>query len=99
MKPSESGSRALVACAKCGQNIIWPEKLTAAEKRNIAFISRRNRAEAAIFAHATLALDLHAAKALAYHISAEKGRCHRCGSSVVKELSVCAKCRSANLDW
>ncbi len=99
MKPSEPRSRISVACPKCGQNIVWPERLSAEEKRKIAGIGRRSRAEAALFARTTLALDLHEAKALAHHISAEEGCCHRCGSSVTSEISICAKCRSANLDW
>lgn len=99
MKLTGSEGRTFVACPKCGQNIVWPEKLSAEEKKGVAGISRRSRADAAKFARTTLALDLHEAKALANHISDERGRCHRCGSLIVGEISVCAKCRSVNLDW
>jgi uncharacterized OB-fold protein len=95
----EPKDRPYIACPKCGQNVVWPEELAAHRRKELAAVSRRSRLEGVKFAHSILALDLREAKALALHVTNEGHRCHRCGSPVVGELSVCTTCRSANLDW
>ena len=94
----EPKGRPFIACPKCRQNVVWPEALSADDKSALAQASRRSRLEGAQLAHRKYDLDLREAKALSLHIS-EDGRCHRCAAPVTEELSICTKCRSANLNW
>jgi hypothetical protein len=61
--------------------------------------ARASALEGAKFAHTEFGLDLRESKALAFHVTKRRGFCHRCESPVSATESVCAKCRSANLDW
>lgn len=99
MKRVQSMGRHSIGCLKCRQSIAWPEGLSATEKARLADISRRSRLEAVKFIRNAYSSDLCDAKLLAWHITGEPGRCHRCRSPVMDEISVCATCRSANLDW
>jgi hypothetical protein len=47
----------------------------------------------------SLGLDLREAKALAFHIPREHGKCVRCGTHIDGEIASCEKCRSTNLNW
>jgi hypothetical protein len=95
----EPKGRPHIACRKCRQNVVWPESLSTDEKRQIADVSRKSRAEGASLAKLKLRLELREAKVLSLHISREPGSCHRCGHPVTGEVSICSNCRSANLDW
>lgn len=88
-----------VFCPKCGTNIVWPTSLSAAEKSRIAAEVRADTLAGAKLAHAEFGLDLREAKALSFHISRQSGECHRCHRPLQEQVSICAQCRSANLDW
>jgi hypothetical protein len=91
--------RTHVRCPKCGAEVVWPASLSHEQTTAFAALARGSRLEAAQFAHEKLELALTEAKALSYHITRERGVCHRCGSPVVGAESVCARCSSVNLDW
>jgi hypothetical protein len=88
-----------VACEKCRQNVVWPDSLTAQDKATFAGECRSRGLEGAKLAVSRFGMDLREAKALLLHVTREPGKCHRCGTSVIAEISVCTNCRSANLDW
>src|SRR5262245_4982770 len=88
-----------IVCPKCKTNVVWPLGLSAEEKQELADEVRSGPLNGTRWAHSRLGLDLREAKALSLHITREHGKCHRCGTAVKGEVSVCRKCRSANLDW
>lgn len=51
------------------------------------------------FIRSICSLDIVEAKALAYHVTQDRGFCHRCHSPVTQEVSTCQKCKSVNLNW
>ncbi len=95
----EPKGRPYIACPKCGANVVWPESMSGAEKGSFAETTRKNRIEGARFGKSKLGLGLGEAKTLAFHVSSEHGRCHRCAGPITGEIAICPKCRSANLDW
>jgi hypothetical protein len=95
----EPKGRPHLECPKCHVCVVWPDALTLAQAAAFADVARRSRLEGAQYAHQKLGLDLREAKALAMHVIRTKGTCHRCESQVIGPESVCAKCRSVNLNW
>lgn len=85
-------------CKRCNTNVVWPKELSTEAKTNIATTTRRSKISAAKLA-VSLGLTLEQAKALSFHITANKGQCHRCHRPLGQEASVCANCQSVNLDW
>jgi hypothetical protein len=97
--PLDPNGRPYVACARCRQNIVWPQSLSAEDKAIIAGECRSSSLNCAKLVVSRFGFDLREAKALTFHITRERGKCHRCGAKVFGEISVCTNCRSANLDW
>jgi hypothetical protein len=95
----EPRGRPYVACPKCKANVVWPTGFSADEKRLLANVTRSSVFEGAQLAHRKFGLDLREAKALSFHITRDRGKCHRCAKPVSGDVSVCPNCRSANLDW
>jgi hypothetical protein len=95
----EPNGRPYVACEKCRQNIVWPKSLSAEDKAIIANECRSGGLISIKLAASKFGFDLREGKALVFHITRERGKCHRCGAKVTGEISVCTNCRSANLDW
>jgi hypothetical protein len=79
--------------------VVWPKSLTEKEKHAIATAVRSDTFKGMQLAHSKFGLDIREAKALSFHITREPSKCHRCGTPLTEEISVCAKCKSANLNW
>lgn len=88
-----------IFCPKCGTNVVWPASLNAEEKKMLAAEVRANPLSGAKLAHIKFDLDLRVAKALSFHITHHKEKCHQCHEPVRDEVSICEQCQSANLDW
>jgi hypothetical protein len=95
----EPGDRPHVICRKCKTPVVWQWEMTNEDKAALALETRSNSIAGVQMARARFGLDIREAKALSFHITKVKGECHRCHTPVVEEVSVCEKCRSANLDW
>lgn len=91
----------LANCQRCGADVPILN-LSAPVKQSISGIARRNsRIQAIIELKDQAGLGLAEAKSVAFHISDEDGKCHRCHSELLgeKEAVGCPKCRSLNLKW
>jgi len=85
---AELGGRTHIHCPRCGAEVVWPSSLTHEQATAFAALTRSSAFEAARFAHESLGLALTEAKALSYHITRERGVCHRCGSPIAGAESV-----------
>jgi hypothetical protein len=88
-----------IQCPRCGARLAWPSSLTNDQAAAIAALTRANALDGARYAHEKLGLELTDAKAISFHITRQRGMCHRCHSAIAGSESVCAKCNSLNLDW
>ena len=95
----EPNGRPYVVCETCSTNIVWPQSLSAADKTRIAKECRSGGLASIKLAMSEFGFNVREGKTLLFHITRERGKCHRCGAKVVGEISVCTNCRSANLDW
>jgi hypothetical protein len=95
----EPKGRPFVFCPKCKANVVWPVDISEEQKRTFAQTKRADTLKAAQSAVAQFGFDMREAKCLSFHITREPEKCHRCGGQLRDEVSVCVKCRSANLDW
>jgi hypothetical protein len=96
---SERNGRAFVFCPRCKVNVVWPAVLVSDDKSRVATEMRARPAMAAKLVHLQFGLDLRETKALIYHITVKPGECHRCHRPVQGEVSICANCQSACLNW
>ena len=80
-------------------DIAWPTDLGLAGKNELSVAIRRGTLAGAKLAELKLGLGIREAKALAFQITREPGKCHRCNKPLREPISVCESCRSANLDW
>jgi hypothetical protein len=90
----------LYHCQRCGCEVSIPNDLPKV-KRDIAvsMVRQGKRIEAAI-ALKNAGLPLAESKAIAFHITAQSGVCHRCRTKLERKGAVdCGKCKSLNLDW
>jgi hypothetical protein len=79
-----------VTCPRCKATITWPTVLSAEEKRVLADALRSNPLGTVPGTRSELGLDLSQAKALSFHITRERRKCHRCRTAVDGEVSVCS---------
>ena len=77
----EPNGRPYVACAKCRQNVVWPQSLSSQDKAMLADECRIGGLKCAKLAISRFGFDLSEAKALSFHITRERGKCHRCGAT------------------
>jgi RNA polymerase subunit RPABC4/transcription elongation factor Spt4 len=94
-----SSERVSVACDRCNAIIRLPAVLSAEQKARIARAVRSSPLGAVSAICREWPCDLDEAKTLAFHCTRSPGLCHRCGTPVAPDVSVCPNCRSVNLDW
>jgi hypothetical protein len=95
----EANGRPHIVCGKCRGVVVWPHSLSPEQMAELAAITRADALDGAHFAARHLGLGPRESKALALHITKQRGRCHRCNRDVSGRESLCSFCRSANLDW
>lgn len=95
----EPNGRLYIFCPKCRANVVWPASLSAEDRSEVAAEVRSSPLSGAKLAHTRFGLDLREAKALSCHIMRKSGECHRCHRPLQEEVSICAQCGSANLNW
>jgi hypothetical protein len=85
-------------CEKCGA--VWdePAVLWSVPTEEIAALFRTAGALKTAARLRETGASLHDAKAIAFHITAEPGVCHRCRADL-RGRSRCSKCQSFNYDW
>jgi hypothetical protein len=99
MRLIEPAGRPYIECPKCKACVVLPSASTEEQRIEFASIARTDPIEAIRHARDVFNLDIREAKALTLHVTLQIGKCHRCKTPVTDKQSVCAKCRSANLDW
>jgi len=89
------------SCRKCGVSFLIPASASAKLKAEVAALLREHKPIASIkHWRDETGGDLVNAKATTYHITEQKGFCHRCNTKLLEgEITECAKCNSLNLDW
>ena len=88
-------------CQKCGANVSVPNLPTEVKKAISAVAHQTGRIQAMLELRDRAKIGLSEAKAVAFHLSDERGACHRCHTplSEQEEEQDCPKCRSLNLGW
>jgi len=95
----EARGRPHLLCGQCQTVVVWPEELATGAKAAIAVAVRRDPHSAAELVESRYGLDQREGRALVVHVTRKSGTCHRCGSSVAGEETLCSKCHAANLNW
>lgn len=95
----EAKGRPFIFCPRCRTNVVWPHDLQCEQKNGVAAKVRSDVLAGVTFVKDSLLLEPREAKALCFHITRERGRCHRCNNTIEGEASICTRCNSVNLDW
>jgi hypothetical protein len=88
-----------VLCPQCKAPVAWPAAATTTSLSEAAATWRSKGLPAVYIIQNSLGLPHFNAKVLTFHLTREKGCCHRCGKPVSEGVSICANCNSVNLDW
>jgi Zn finger protein HypA/HybF involved in hydrogenase expression len=88
-------------CQRCGVDIPTPPLSSYAKKVISGVALRTGRLQAAVALKNSARIGLAEAKAIAFHLADEGGKCHRCGTPLMepKTEQSCPKCQSLNLKW
>jgi hypothetical protein len=90
----------MLGCPRCGASFRIPETLASHEREDAARIRRIKGTIAAISRLRQAGATLPDAKAIAQHVTTEKGSCHRCAAKIPNgSETTYQKCRSLKLDW
>jgi ribosomal protein L40E len=95
----EARGKPHLQCGQCQSVVVWPKNLPTEEKAAIAAAARRDAVAAARLVESRYGFDQREGKALVIHVTRKPGICHRCGSSLAGEETLCSKCHAANLNW
>ncbi len=85
-------------CRKCFPTNV-PDDWTIEKKNEVASLVRNTNPISAIQYFRPIGMLLTDAKAIALHITLEKGYCHQCKTNLVEYEGKCPKCKRLNLDW
>jgi hypothetical protein len=90
-----------VRCGRCGGSWAFPATTGAVVRETVAGLVRQNRlVEALRLLRERTGIGPGDAKAVAHHISSERGICHRCGDALQGgDPTLCPGCGSLNYDW
>lgn len=98
MNASESSTN--LKCPKCGASFSMPNLTEEFRKQTASIFRAGIQLEAARYLHEKHGIGLADSKVIVFHITKEKGSCHRCKTKLpTSELSIYPKCQSLNLDW
>jgi Zn finger protein HypA/HybF involved in hydrogenase expression len=97
MSAVESTSK--IKCPRCGASFPIPNLSEEVRKQTAFFFRAGVQLEVVKYLHEKQGIGLEDSKAIIFHITKEKGFCHRCKTKLLSpELSICPKCQSLNLD-
>lgn len=88
-----------IYCPRCKRAVTWPAQLDEFGKAQLAASARAGRLPTVQRLTRDDGMALGEAKALVNHVSRAENVCHRCKHTICTGESICASCRSANLNW
>jgi ribosomal protein L40E len=97
---SEVNTTLTLKCSKCGASIVSTSDINTELQTKVTNLVRAGQVlEAARLLKISAHIGIAEAKTIAFHVTKQKGFCHRCKAKIDVAVGECPKCHSLNFDW